>query len=219
VRPSWLLAALILLAAPLAAWDGTPLPWLDGTQPWESTPFEELDVQAMASGGAGHGLAGGAAQWGILDELQASGQWEGPVPRQGDPVAELDLRLREPYFPDWRPAFSIYGRAPYLDGTWSAWGGLAADWEPLDADLALNAEAGDDGSWRLRAALLTPYVATTLRLGLEASWLNACAEALTPQILVNAPGALSFQAGLRYGVQDRSERWTVRLSYELFPNP
>ncbi|HTB23413.1 MAG TPA: hypothetical protein VK914_12000 [bacterium] len=215
---SWLLAACLLVAAPLAA-EGTPLTWLSGTQGWESTPMEELDLQALGSGGEGRTLAGIGGQWGLLDELQASGQWEGPVPRVGDPDAELGLRLREPYFPDDRPAFSVYGRAPYLKGAWSAWGGIAADWEPLDSDLALNAELGDDGSWRLRGGLWTPYVATTLRLGFEASWLNASAEALTPQILVNAPGDLSFQAGLRYGVQDHSELWTLCLSYELFPNP
>lgn len=218
MRREALVAALLLLSGRLAAWGGTPVNWLGGTQPWDSTPFEEVDLQALGGGGDGQGQAGLAAQWGVLDELQASGTWLRPVPSGGS-SGEADLRLREPYYPDRRPAFSVYARAPYADGLWSAWGGLSAAMAPFDSAVALNAEMGDAGRWRLRLAFWTPYLLPTLRLGAEASWLDASAEAFTPQVLVNAPGDISLQAGLRLEPQGSAPLWTARLSYELFPNP
>jgi hypothetical protein len=218
MRREVLAAALFLLAGRLAAWGGTPLNWLGGTQPWDSTPFEEVDLQALGNGGDGEGQAGLGAQWGVLDELQASGNWLRSLPG-GASSGEADLRLREPYFPDWRPAFSVYARAPYADGLWSAWGGLAADISACESDVAMNAEMGDGGRWRVRLAFWTPYLLTTLRLGAEASWLDASAEAFTPQVLVNVPGDISLQAGARLEPQSAAPLWTLRLSYELFPNP
>jgi len=218
MRRDALLIACLLLTGRLAAWGGSTETWLDGTQPWDTTPMNEVDLQALGSGIDGHGLVGAGAQWGILDELQGTGSYELPV-HGGDTASELDLRLREPDFPDWRPAFSVYGRAPHVDGAWTGWGGVAADWEPLESDLALNAEMGDGGRWRLRLGLWTPYITYALRLGAEASWLDGSAEAFTPQLAFNAPGDLSLQAGLRISAQGDGELWIVRLSYELFQNP
>src|ERR1700722_11195164 len=144
MRRDCLLIACLLLTGRLAAWGGSTETWLEGTQPWDTTPMNEVDLQVLGSGGDGHGLVGPGAQWGILDELQASGTYEWPV-HGGKPASVLGLRLRERVFPDLRRAFSVYGRAPYIDGTWSGWGGVAADWEPLESDLALNAEMGDGG--------------------------------------------------------------------------
>jgi hypothetical protein len=218
MRREVLALACLLLSGRLSAWGGSTMTWLDGTQPWDTTPMNELDLQALGSGGDGHGLGGLGGQWGIVDELQATGTYELPVDR-GDPAAELDLRLREPYFPDWRPAFSLYARAPYVDRAWTGWAGLAADWEPFESDVAMNAEMGDGGRWRLRLGLWTPYLISALRLGAEASWLEGSAEAYTPQVAVNAPGDISFQAGLRVDAQDKTELWMLRLSYEIFQNP
>jgi hypothetical protein len=218
MKKGLLAAALLLTAGRLAAWGGSPLTWLDGTQPWDTTPAKEADVQVLGGGGDGQGRAGLATQLGILDELQASGQWFKPL--DGAPATgEADLRLREPDFYDWRPAFSAYGRAPFARGAWSAWGGLSAAMEPFDTGLAANAEVGDGGRLRLRLALWTPYLVQTLRLGGEASWLDAAPEAYTPQVLFNGPGDISLQAGLRLDAQGGAPLWTARLSYQLFQNP
>ena len=218
MRTAVLIAACLLLAGRLAAWGGSPVSWLGGTQPWETTPMEEADLQVLGGGGGGQGLAGLGVQAGLLDDLQLSGQWLRPLegaPSQG----EADLRLREPDFPDGRPAFSVYGRLPYADGSWSGWGGVAAALEPWDMALAANAEAGDGWEWRLRLAFWSPYVVGGLRLGAEAAWLDAHAEAFTPQLLCNAPGDLSLQAGLRLDAQGGAPLWVLRLSWQLFPNP
>jgi len=113
----------------------------------------------------------------------------------------------------------VYGRAPFAQDAWQAWVGVSAAIEPFDSDLALNAEMGDAGRWRLRLAFWTPYLISALRLGGEASWLDASAEAYTPQLLVNGPGDLSLQAGLKLSAQGLTPLWTARLSYQLFPNP
>lgn len=224
---SFLFLALGLACLPckgLEAWGGDSMNWLGGTQPWDSTPYKEMDVQLAASAGRGLQAAAADAQWGILDELQFSGQYAldsnmGLAATAGAPATELDLRLREPDFPDWRPAFSVYARAPYVGQVWQGWGGLAADMEPWDGALAGNAEMGDGGQWRLRLALWTPYLATALRVGAEASWLNGAAEAYIPQILLNGPGDLSLQLGARLDAQGGQPLWTARLSYQLFPSP
>jgi hypothetical protein len=210
--------AVLGLAGRLGAWGGSPLTWLNGTQPWDTTPYNEVDVSAVGAGGDGQGRGGLAAQWGIVDELQTAAQWLQPLDGS-KPSGECDLRLREEYFPDWRPAFSIYGRAPYVDGAWTGWGGLSAAMEPFQMGLAANAEAGDGGRWRLRLALSTPYLLYVLRFGAEASWLDGSAEAFTPQCLINAPGDISLMSGVRLDAQGGAPVWTARLSYEIFPSP
>lgn len=218
MRRECLAGILCCLSGGLSASGGTPLNWLDGTQPWDSTPAGEVDLQTLGSGGGGaQTQAGLAAQWGVLDTLQASGQWA--TAADGAPTGGLDLRWREPYYPDNRPAFSLYARAPFSGGNWRRWAGLVATVEPFDSDLALNAEASDTGRWRVRLGAWTPYLLPTLRLGAEASWLDGVAEAFTPQVLINAPGDLSLQAGVRFDAYNGSALWTARLSYELFASP
>jgi hypothetical protein len=218
VRALGLAAGLALgLAGRLGASGGGTLDWLSGTPAWDTTPYCEADLQASACAQGDSVWAGLGAQAGVTDWAQVSALWNRP-PGPGDALGELGLRLREPVFPRYRPAFSAYGRLDDAGNTWAWWDGVAADWEPLDATLAAAAEAGA-GHVRQRLAGWTPYVLPTLRLGVETSWLDARAEAWTPQIEVNAPGDLSLQVGARLSAAGGSPLWTLRLSYELFPNP
>lgn len=209
-----LLLSFCLLAARLSAYGGSEEDWLSGTQSWDSVPPKEVDVALLG----GDDYAGLAAKAGIFDILQASADWRhdlGGAPESG----ELGLKLREPDFPRWRPALAVYGLAPFAGSQWQRWGGLALGWEPFDLSLALNAEAGEDGHWRLRAGIWTDYVAEMLRLGAEAEWPDGALAQWTPQLLINGPGDLSLVLGARLDASGSGARWMMRLSYQIFPNP
>jgi len=221
MRPEALgLAACLmaLLAAPLAADNGSPEQWLDGTRAWDSTPQEEADVQLLSAFGDGRPNLGAGLRAGLTDTLQAGGQWLPALPG-GTDSAELNLKWRLDAPPGLWPGLAAYGRAPWCDGTWTWRGGLAAEWDPLDGSLALNAEAGEAGAWGLRAAAWTPYVLYAVRLGVEAAWQQAGEAVVTPQVALNFPGDVSLDLGLRLDPGRADQRWLLRLSYELFPSP
>jgi hypothetical protein len=210
--------ALGLLAGRLGADNGSPEQWLDGTRAWDSTPQEEADVQMLSGFGDHRPSLGAGLRAGLTDTLQASGQWLPALPG-GQDSAELGLKWRLDAPPGWLPGLAAYGRAPWSAGAWSWRGGLAAEWDPLDGSLALNAEAGEAGAWGLRAAALTPYLLYTLRLGVEAAWQRGGAAVLTPQLALNFPGDVSLDLGLRLDPGHGDQRWLLRFSYELFPSP
>jgi len=214
-----LLALLLLLTAPLAALGGSPEAWLNGTQAWDTTPVEELDLELRGSGGDGAPGAGVAAQWGVVDTIQVAADLEQPV-LGGSPLSELRLQWRETEFPVWRPAFALLGKATYDGMELAPRGGLLAALEPFDSSLIANVTFGRAQPWSLRAALWTPYVATMLRLGVEAAWSGGGYQSTCPQLLINAPGDLSLSLGVRLdAAQGAAPRYLLRLSFQLFPNP
>jgi hypothetical protein len=212
------LLGLGLLAAPLAADNGSPEQWLDGTRAWDSTPQEEADVQALSAFGDGRPALGAGLRTGLWDTLQAGGYWLPALPGGAD-SAELNLKWRLDSPPGLLPGLAAYGRAPWSGGAWTWRGGLVAEWDALDSSLALNAEAGEAGAWGLRAAAWTPYLAYALRLGAEAAWRPAGAAVITPQLALNLPGDVSVDLGLRLDPGTHGHAWLLRLSYELFPSP
>jgi hypothetical protein len=212
------LALLGLLAGPLSADNGSPEQWLDGTRAWDSTPQEEADVQLLSGFGDRRPGLGAGLRAGLTDTLQASGQWLPALPG-GQDSAELALKWRLDAPPGLLPGLAAYGRAPWDSGRWTWRGGLAAEWDPLDCSLALNAEAGEAGAWGLRAAALSPYLLYTFRLGVEAAWQQAGEAVVTPQLALNFPGDVSLDLGCRIDPGAADRRWLLRLSYELFPSP
>lgn len=219
MRLKLMLLACLALGGPLAASGGSPEAWLGGTQPWDTTPMKELDLELRGAGGDGAPGAGVAAQWGVVDTLQVAADWEQPL-KGGDGLGELRAQWRETEFPDWRPALALLGRASYASGVWEPRGGLLAAWEPFDSSLTVNATAGGSQPWLLRAGFWTPYVATMLRLGVEAAWSGGVYGSVCPQLLINAPGDLSLSLGVRLdALEGVAPRYLVRLSYQLFPSP
>ncbi|MGH7441347.1 MAG: hypothetical protein ACREKE_01600 [bacterium] len=213
-----LCALCLAAAAPLAADGGTILPWLGGTQGWDTVPGGECDLGVLAQGGGGSASLGPEFQAGVLDTLQVQGQWLGSTGTGSQ--GNAGLRWREPGDHDRRPDFSAYAQVDFDHASWMPWVGLdLATADYWDSDFSLNAEADRSGDWRLRLGAWSPYLLPTLRLGAEASWLDASGEALTPQILVNAPGDISLQAGARLDPHGGPPLWILCLSYELFPSP
>ena len=211
--------ALSIFAGPLAASGGSPEPWLDGTRAWDTTPMLELDLAAHAAGGDGRPSAGASAQWGVLDTFQLAGEWQQPL-QGGASLSELRLQWRESEFPSWRPGFALLARAPYDGLQWAPRAGLAAALDAFECSLVANLEAGASSPWGLRTGFWTPYLVFTLRLGIEAAWSGGSAQAVSPQILLNAPGDLSLGLGARLDAAGLlPPRYLLRLSYQLFPSP
>jgi hypothetical protein len=214
---AWCLG-LGLLAAPLAADNGSPESWLDGTRAWDSTPQDEQDVQLLSAFGDGKPALGAGLRAGLWDTLQAGGFWLPALPGGGD-SAEINLKWRLDVPPGLVPGLAAYARAPWAGGAWTWRAGAVAEWDPFDGSLALNAEAGEAGAWGLRVAALTPYLLYALRLGVEAAWQPWGTDAVTPQLALNLPGDVSLDLGLRLDPGAHDERWLLRASYELFPSP
>ena len=206
------------LAAPLAADSGSPVQWLDGTRGWDNTPQEEADAQLLGGFGDGHPALGGGLRLGLLDTLQADGFWLPALPGGLD-SAELGLKWRDGHAPGAWPGISVYARAPWTGGRWTWRAGAALEWDPWDWSLVFNGEIGDRYSIAQRAALMTPYLFYTLRVGAEADWEGAAAAVVTPQLSFNFPGDVSVDLGLRLDPGHADQRWMLRLSYELFPSP
>jgi hypothetical protein len=224
VRLKALLLALLLggwgaAPAALPAYGGSTQAGLDGTQPWDTVPQEEADLELWGRFGDGRPALGPGVKLGLLDWAQASGAWFKGLDGQAD-RAELGLQLREPTHPDWRPALALMARAPYDGAAWHPRGGLVAQLEPWDACVTLNATWGADGPWALQAGLWTPYVAEFVRLGLEGAWAPGGGSGWTPQLQINGPGDISLALGCRIDADGGGgQHWAFRLSYDLFPNP
>jgi hypothetical protein len=214
------LLALRLALAPagLRAYGGTMQAGLDGTQPWDTVPQAEADLELWGYGGDGHPALGPGLRLGLTDWLQASGAWRAPLGGQAQ-QADLGLQLREPEHPDRWPALALMADAPYDGAAWQPRGGLVAQVEPFDSSLTLNALWGANGWWGLRGGLWTPYVTEFLRLGAELASERGGLSACTPQLLLNGPGDISLALGCRIGLPGRGLGWALRLSYDLFPNP
>jgi hypothetical protein len=215
-----LLAAALLgpLVAPLAADSGGPVRWLDGTRGWDSTPQEEADPQLLSAFGDGRPALGAGLSLGLLDTLQADGYWLPALPG-GQDSAEVAMKWRDLNAPDRWPGTAFYARAPWAGGRWTWRAGVVLEWDPWDWSLALNTEAGEADHSGMRAALMTPYLLYTLRLGAEADVEDADSPVVTPQLSLNFPGDISLDLGLRLDPGRGDQRWLLRASYELFPSP
>jgi hypothetical protein len=214
--------ALVLaggLASSLGAFGSTSEPWLGGTQPWDSVPYEELNLGLRAQGGDGASAVGPYAQWGIVDQLQLAGAWDQPLSGSTG-RGEVLLKVREDDVPRWRPALAGYWRTAFGSEAVAGRPGLVLALEPWDSSWVANLEDGPQGLG-LRLAAWTPYVVSFIRLGFEGlrpapdqAW------SLLPQITFQAPGDISAVLGAQT-LSDGSGRWTwvAHLSYELFPSP
>lgn len=218
LRAPALWMALALAPAGLAAYGGSIQAGLDGTQPWDTVPQKEADLELWGLGGDGRPAWGPGLRAGLTDWLQASGDWL-KAADGGPDRADLGLELREPEHPDAWPALALIAAAPYDGAAWRPRGGLVAQVEPFDSSLTLNALWGADAWWGLRLGAWTPYVAEDVRLGAELAWERGAATACTPQVLINGPGDISLALGCRVGLADGAVGWSLRLSYDLFPNP
>ena len=219
VRARALAWALALGCVPtvLGAYGGTMQDGLGGTLTWDTVPQEEADLALWGLGGDGRPALGPGARVGLTDQLQASARWFKALDGQPD-RSELGLVLREAYFPDHRPALALIARAPYDGTAWHPRGGLLLQVEPFDSCLTLNAEGGLDG-WDLHLGFWTPYLAAFTRLAAELAWSQDSRAVFTPQLLLNGPGDISLALGCGLGLADGAVGWSLRLSYDLSPNP
>ena len=218
MRLEALTAALLMAAATLGAYGGGMQDGLGGTRTWDTVPQEEADLALWGLGGDGRPALGPEARVGLTDELQASARWLKALDGQPDRL-DLGLVLRETDFPDHRPALALIARAPYDGSTWRLRGGLLLQVEPFDSCLTLNAEAGTNAWWGLHLGWWSPYVAEDLRLAAELSLESAAGAVCTPQLLINGPGDISLALGCGVGLTDGAVGWSLRLSYNLSPNP
>lgn len=216
----WAFLGLLTLAGHLAAFGGTAESWLGGTRSWDTVPYFELNLGAQAQGGQGPASAGPFAEWGIVDQLQASGAWDQPFDGSAG-HGEALLTLREEEFPRWRPALALTLRGLFNSGGSEARAGMIAAVEVWDQSLALNVESVH-GLPAFRLGYWTPYVVSFLRLGMEACSSEHLDQAwrLLPQATLQFPGDVSIVAGAQTFSQGPSEwSWLLRVSVQLFPSP
>lgn len=216
--------ALLLLPAWAAAFGGSEVTWLGGTQPYDTVPYLEADPKLGFSAGTGAPAVNTALDLGLTDWWMLAGRWDKPLdaaPSAAEALTRVKLLPR----PLWGFGAAAYGGWSLPEGAASdAFVGISAGWEGADQALFINKAFYQSKAQRLSVGYWAPYPVYFLRPGLEFGVDDPPAGIAQlwwlPQLGLNFPGDLSLDLGVRI-LADGSGAWRVitRLSYQLFPNP
>jgi hypothetical protein len=198
-------------------------PWVSGTRPYETVPYNELDATLLGSLGETH--SGGARlDWGVLDHWTLWGGWakSDAATDAQDGVLGTQLRLGEEG--EWPLDFGLcYELKDYwqdASGSLRQIAGFVVAKEiwgnSLDSNLLYDSVDGPEA----RLAYRSPYLFWTLRGGAELV-LERPADypVLIPQVVFELPGDIGIQAGAAIARDGGPTTWLFSAGYEIFPNP
>lgn len=215
---SWL--CILLAAGGLQA--SSIEPWLGGTRPYETVPFEEVNAIGTASTGS-NAQAGLNLDWGLLDHWSLQTNWSDSSLGSGTEYGLLGTELRLGEEGDYPLDLSI---------AWNdsdSWGSVSGPLEQqyvfvFAKEIAENSFCGNllydslDG-FEGRLAYRSPYLYWTLQAGLElAVSRDSSQECVLPQLLFLLPGDIGLGLGPSLWPKEGTS-WVFHLSYEIFPNP